>query len=80
MGLQAQLCSMLRPPNLPFNCRPLQALSKVHGFISFAFQPDLLSRFINFVMWILMTGGMTGGAVAQAPRGEGQGRAGCACL
>lgn len=64
-------------------CRPpclqllhLQTLSKVHGFISFAFQPDLLSRFINFVMWILMTGTMTWRIATQGiVAGGGQGPA-----
>lgn len=32
----------------------------MRGFISFAFGPDLLSRFINFTMWSLMTGLLKG--------------------
>lgn len=34
---------------------PKQSLPHVRGFISFALGADFLSRFINFVMWLLMT-------------------------
>ncbi|KAL4427343.1 hypothetical protein ABPG77_003252 [Micractinium sp. CCAP 211/92] len=51
----AQVCTLLANVAVAAATLQVTALSKVHGFISFAFQPDLLSRFINFVMWILMT-------------------------
>lgn len=34
---------------------PRPQLLHVKGFISFAFGPDLLSRFLSFVCWLVMT-------------------------
>ncbi|KAL4440260.1 hypothetical protein ABPG75_003261 [Micractinium tetrahymenae] len=51
----AQVCTLLANLAVAVATLRVTSLSRVRGFISFAFQPDLLSRFINFVMWALMT-------------------------
>jgi hypothetical protein len=53
--MQVQVITLLANLAVAAATIRVQSLLHVRGFISFAFGPDLLSRFVNFVMWLLMT-------------------------